>query len=88
VRRELREEAGVEVAVGRLVATVPDFYGEGDGADPTINAFYECRITAGEPQAADDVAELQWFEPAKLPPPGELAFACVRSALALWRSGH
>jgi ADP-ribose pyrophosphatase YjhB (NUDIX family) len=84
VRRELQEEAGVEIAVGRLVATVPDVY-DGDGSEPTINTFFECRIVAGEPQAADDVAELRWFEPDALPPSGEIAFECVRSALALWR---
>ncbi len=84
VRRELREEAGVEVEVGRLVAAVPDVYG--DGGEPTINAFFECRITAGDPQPDDDVAELRWFAPAELPPPEELAFACVRAALAAWGS--
>jgi ADP-ribose pyrophosphatase YjhB (NUDIX family) len=86
VRRELREETGVEIAVGRLIATIPDFYGEGDGADPTLNAFYECTIAAGVPLADDDVAELQWFEPDALPPPEQLAFACVRSALGQWSS--
>jgi 8-oxo-dGTP diphosphatase len=85
VRRELREEAGVEIDVGRLVATVPDSYGDGDRADATINAFYECRIVAGDPRAADDVAELRWFAADDLPPPAELAFASVRSALAAWR---
>jgi ADP-ribose pyrophosphatase YjhB (NUDIX family) len=85
VRRELREEAGVEVEVVRLVATVPDVYG--DGGDPTINAFFECRLTAGDPQPDDDVAELRWFDPGELPQPGELAFDCVRTALAVWR-GH
>jgi ADP-ribose pyrophosphatase YjhB (NUDIX family) len=85
VRRELQEEAGLEIAVGRLVATVPDLYGDGEGAEPTINAFFECRIVAGEALAADDVAELQWFAPDALPPSAEIAFACVRSALELWR---
>ena len=85
VRRELQEEAGLEVAVGRLLATVPDLYGDDDGDEPTINAFFECRILSGEPRAADDVAELQWFAPDALPPPGEVAFACVRSVLELWR---
>jgi ADP-ribose pyrophosphatase YjhB (NUDIX family) len=84
VRRELREEAGIELEVGRLVATVPDVYGA--GGDPTLNAFYECRIAGGDPQAADDVAELRWFAPHALPPPAELAFACVREALAAWRA--
>jgi ADP-ribose pyrophosphatase YjhB (NUDIX family) len=86
VRRELREETGTEVEVGRLVAAIPDFYGDGDGTDATINAFYECRIASGEPEAADDVAELRWFGPGEIPPDDELAFACVRTALATWRA--
>jgi ADP-ribose pyrophosphatase YjhB (NUDIX family) len=83
VRRELREEAGVEVAVGRLVATVADTYGA--TGDATLNAFYECRLLSGEPRPDDDVAELRWFEPEALPAPDELAFDCVRRALAAWR---
>ena len=47
VRRELREEAGVEIEVGRLVASVPDTYGA--AGDATINAFFECRLLSGEP---------------------------------------
>ena len=60
VRRELREEAGVEIEVGRLILTVPDVYG--DDGEETVNAFYECRIVSGDPQPDDDVAELRWFE--------------------------
>jgi 8-oxo-dGTP diphosphatase len=84
VRRELREEAGIEIEVGRLVVTLPDSYG--DAGDPTVSAFYECRILSGEPRPDDDVSELRWFTPADLPPPAELAFDCVRTALAVWRS--
>jgi ADP-ribose pyrophosphatase YjhB (NUDIX family) len=82
VRRELREEAGVEIDVGRLVITVPDVYG--DTGEETVNAFYECRLAAGDPQPDDDVAELRWFEPDALPRPEEIAFAGVRAALAAW----
>ena len=82
VQRELREEAGVEIAVGRLVAAVPDTYGI--AGDATINAFYECRLLSGDPQPDDDVAELRWFARDELPPPGELAFDCARAALAAW----
>jgi ADP-ribose pyrophosphatase YjhB (NUDIX family) len=82
VQRELREEAGVEIAVGRLIATLPDSYG--DTGEATINAFYECRIVSGDPRPDDDVAELAWFEPDALPAAGELAFECVRQALAAW----
>jgi ADP-ribose pyrophosphatase YjhB (NUDIX family) len=83
VRREVREEAGVEIAVGRQVASVPDTYGT--AGDFTINTFYECRLLSGEPRPDDDVAELRWFPRDELPAAGELAFACVRAALAAWR---
>ena len=85
VRRELREEAGVEVEVGRLIASVPDTYGP--TGDATLNAFFECRLLSGDPQPDDDVAELHWFAPDALPAAEELAFACVRAALATWRRG-
>jgi ADP-ribose pyrophosphatase YjhB (NUDIX family) len=85
VRRELREEAGIEVEVGRLVATVPDTYGP--TGDATVNAFYDCLLLSGEPRPDDDVAELRWFAPDELPAPEELAFACVRAALAASLSG-
>jgi 8-oxo-dGTP diphosphatase len=83
VRRELREEAGVEIAVGRLVVSVPDTYGP--SGEATINTFYECRLLSGEPRPDDDVAELRWFAPDELPADEELAFDCVRAALAAWR---
>jgi len=85
VRRELREEAGVEVEVGRLIASLPDTYGP--TGDATLNAFFECRLLSGDPQPDDDVAELRWFAPDALPAAEELAFACVRAALATWRRG-
>ena len=85
VRRELREEAGVEVEVGRLIASVPDTYGP--TGDATLNAFFECRLLSGDQQPDDDVAELRWFAPDALPAAEELAFACVRAALATWRRG-
>jgi ADP-ribose pyrophosphatase YjhB (NUDIX family) len=83
VRRELREEAGIEIELGRLIATVPDTYGP--AGDATINAFFECRLMSGLPRPDDDVAELRWFSRDELPAPEELAFDCVRKALAFWR---
>jgi ADP-ribose pyrophosphatase YjhB (NUDIX family) len=83
VRRELREEAAIEVAVGRLVLSVPDTYGP--TGDATINTFYECRLLSGDPRPGDDVAELRWFAPDELPAADELAFECVRAALVVWR---
>ena len=82
VQRELLEEAGVQIAVGRLIGTFPDMYG--DGGEATINAFFECRLLSGDPRPDDDVSELAWFAPDALPPADELAFDCVRAAFAAW----
>jgi ADP-ribose pyrophosphatase YjhB (NUDIX family) len=65
VAREMLEETGLEVDVGRYVTAVVDTYG--DGGDHTLNLFYECRIVRGHPQPADDVSELGWFLPDELP---------------------
>ena len=83
LRRELREEAGVEIEPGAFVAGIPDRYGE-DGPW-TINFYWEARIVSGQPQPADDVSELVWFGQDELPPQGEFAFANTVQALDLWR---
>ena len=85
MRRELREEAGVEIEVGRLVTTVPDFYG--DTGEATVNAFYECRLRLGRSAARTTTSPSCAGSSADaLPPPEELAFDGVRSALAAWLS--
>jgi ADP-ribose pyrophosphatase YjhB (NUDIX family) len=83
VRRELREETGLEIALGPVLAILPDTYGA-DG-ETTLNVFYVARLASGVPAPASDVAEIDWFAPEELPPPGDLAFACVAGALAAWR---
>ena len=83
VRRELEEETGLEVDVGVAAWVVPDIYGTDDV--PTLNLFYLARIVSGTPTPASDVSEIAWFGPNDLPPPSEIAFACVRDVLARWR---
>jgi ADP-ribose pyrophosphatase YjhB (NUDIX family) len=83
-RRELREETGLAIEVGAVLAVLPDTYG--DGGDATLNIFYLARVLEGEPRPASDVSEAAWFSPAELPPPGRIAFRCVGRALAVWRS--
>jgi ADP-ribose pyrophosphatase YjhB (NUDIX family) len=83
VRRELREETGLEIAVGPVLAILPDTYGA-DG-QTTLNVFYLARVASGEPAPASDVAEVGWFAPDALPPGDRIAFACVAAALACWR---
>jgi 8-oxo-dGTP diphosphatase len=72
LRRELREEAGVEIEPGEFLGVWMDRYGDADGAPATINLYWTGRITAGEPRPADDVEELRWFGRGQLP--GNLAF--------------
>jgi ADP-ribose pyrophosphatase YjhB (NUDIX family) len=83
-RRELREETGLEIAVGEVLAILPDTYG--DDGQTTLNVFYAARVVGGEPAPASDVSELAWFAPGALPGPAEIAFRCVADALAGWRS--
>ncbi len=73
LRRELREETGLEVEVGEFLGGIPDRYGaEGIW---TINFYWAARLAGGEPHPADDVAELAWFPQGALPRREEFAFA-------------
>jgi NAD+ diphosphatase len=80
--RELREEAGVEVEPDDFLAGLPDCYG-GDGVW-TINFYWTARIVSGEPEPADDVADLVWFRRDELPARDEFAFANTVEALERW----
>jgi NAD+ diphosphatase len=87
LRRELREELGVECTVGRYLGGFADTYGEeGEDGDATLNLAFECRIVEGEPRPADDVAELGWFAPAELPAPDRFAFRNSVEILDAWRA--
>lgn len=60
--RELREELGVTVAVGRIWDVLFHPYPAFD----LVMLVYACRITAGTPRAVE-VADLVWVEHAALP---------------------
>ena len=60
--REVREELGCEVAVGRIHEVVFHAYPEFD----LYMLVYEARLTGGTPRALD-VAEVAWVEAAHLP---------------------
>lgn len=81
LRRELLEETGLEIEPLELLGVWLDRYGEGEAAPWTLNLYWTARVVGGEPQAADDVAELGWFPLDALPPDAELAFANVAQAL-------
>lgn len=62
LKRELREELGleIEVEVDDCISMVPHPYG--DEADPVLALGFLARWIAGEPKAADDVAAFRWVD--------------------------
>ncbi len=85
LRREVREETGLELEVGRLLGIWMGDY----GGRATLNLFWTGRLGPGEPRAADDVEELRWFTEDDLPSAPELAFdGLVEDVLAAWRHRH
>jgi 8-oxo-dGTP diphosphatase len=82
LRREFREETGLEVEPVEFVGAFVDPY----------DAAYVLGLTwiveaEGEPVPADDVEELAWFGPGEIP--AEMAFASQNVILRTWaeRSG-
>ena len=85
LRRELREETGLEVEPSNFFGIWMDRYSEDESGPWTLNLYWQARVLGGEPQAADDVSELRWFGPDELPEPEELAFRTVADVLAAFR---
>ena len=83
VRRELREETGLEIEVGEFLGAALEPY---DRWTVLILAW-AATAPAGEPAAADDVAELRWFAPDELPRAEEFAFRSHAERLARWAAG-
>ena len=66
LRREVREELGVEVDVSNsdFIQAVPHRYGpEGDFV---LSLGFKARLVSGEPKATDDVADIRWVTYAEL----------------------
>ena len=77
MKRELREETGIEVEAGELIGTHVEPYDD----------HYVLGLTwlvrgDGEPQPADDAEELRWFGPDELP--DEMAFPHQDDVLRDW----
>jgi ADP-ribose pyrophosphatase YjhB (NUDIX family) len=86
LRRELREETGLEVEPLEFLGVWMDRYGGDSTAEATLNLYWTARVVSGEARAADDVDDLRWFERDQLPPPEALAFENVPLVLEAWRS--
>lgn len=64
IRRELREELGVEIEIEAFLGFVVDCYDNDEVG--TLNVPYCGRITEGTPIPADDVAEVHWLAPERI----------------------
>jgi len=74
-RREVREEVGIEVRLGALLALISA------PGETVVLAVYEAAGFVGEPTAGDDLVEVGWFPPEALP---DLAFDHDRRTIAAW----
>ena len=88
LRRELLEEASLDVEPVEFFDVVVDRYGDEDDAPWTLNLYWKCRVLSGTPTPADDVAELKWFGRDELPSPAELAFENNAKVISRWRDEH
>src|SRR4029453_19378044 len=81
VKRELREEAGIEIGDERLLGIWMDRYEYRSRVVETLNIYYTARLAEGTPKPADDVAEFRWFAANEVPLDG-LAFAHIPEVLS------
>jgi len=88
LRRELVEEASLDVEPLGFFDVVVDRYGDEDDAHWTLNLYWTCRVLRGTPTPADDVDELRWFARDDLPPLTELAFRNNAKVISRWRDEH
>ncbi len=88
LKRELREETGLEIEPGEFMGSLIDLYGDGPDAQFVLSLNWTARILGGTPAAADDIAEIRWFAAGELPAEDEIAFASVASLVQRWRERH
>ena len=87
LRRELREETGVDIEPLDFLGVWIDKYGGDGSAATTLNLYWTARIVSGTPEPDDDVAELRWFVPSEVSE-GDLAFPHTREVLAILGQKH
>lgn len=66
LKREVREELGVEIEVGPqdFIQGAPHRYG--NEGDPILALGFRARLAGGEPTPSDDVADIKWVRAGEL----------------------
>jgi 8-oxo-dGTP diphosphatase len=84
IKREVKEETGLEIEVDRVIGVYASRYGDDDDAVRIFDVALLCRLTGGELDvAAEESSAAEWFPLADFPEP---AFAGERAALAALRA--
>ncbi len=81
LHREVMEETGLTVEIIDRLGFFIDTYGRNN--ESTLNIGFVVNIISGTPQAADDVAELRWFDKTHLPLE-TMAFQNGKDMLKAW----
>lgn len=80
VRREIKEELGIEIEIIDMLGIFMDRYGQ-DG-DYTLNIYYLAKIKSGAPKPDSDINKIKWFFKDNLPE--KMAFRNNEQALKAW----
>ena len=82
VRRELREETGLDIAPTGILGFYLERYpfAPPDSGEMVLCIYY-LATADGEPHPSDDAAAVGWFAPADFPPADDLAFPHLAAAL-------
>jgi len=87
MRREVREEVGVEVDRVRFLVSYPNLYHYREVAYPVVDLYFAAdAVNPQDAKPLDAVAGIEWRLPADIPD-AECAFDSVRVALATVRNG-
>jgi ADP-ribose pyrophosphatase YjhB (NUDIX family) len=87
VRREVREEVGLELVGVRFLASFPNRYFYRDVTYPVLDFFFRAEaVDAGRARALEDAESLVWLDAVREVRPEELAFPSMRAALEVFRA--
>jgi ADP-ribose pyrophosphatase YjhB (NUDIX family) len=80
LKREVREETGLELTDIQFLASFPNIYPYRGIAYPTIDFYFTANTCGTTHDSDDEVADLVWLDPSAVNPQ-ELAFESLRQAL-------